>query len=152
MLEHRNEFDASIRQQVFDHIEKLYRIKLTSYLSGYQFQENRFKEDEYQALKQALCKLGAGIAQRYAPVFRLIEGRATLDDDKFIDLCMKEYKELEQREKNLLIINLTRLINTKEACMLRKLSRFVRSNLAEMPPATISVAGNILETIESEIE
>lgn len=151
MLEHRNEFDASVRQQVLGHIEALYRIKLSSYLSGYQFQENRFKKDEYQALKLNICKLGTDMTQRYSPVFRLIEGREMLNDNDFIDLCTKEYKLLEQRDKNLLIMNLLRLVETKDVSVLKKLSLFIRSNLAEMPPVTVSAAGNILETIEDKM-
>lgn len=152
MLEHRHEFDVSVRQQVLEHIETLYRIKLSSYLSGYQFQENRFNDNEYHALKQDICNLGTTMAQRYSPVFRLIEGRKMLGDDDFIGLCAKEYKLLEQRDKNLLIMNLLRLIDTKDTNVLQKLSLFVRSNLAEMPPATVSVAGNILETIEDKMQ
>lgn len=151
MVEHRDKFDPSVKQTIADRIAQLYRSKLMTYFSGYQLRSNLYKEEEYQALKAKISELGLDKDYNYASIFRLIEGRLVCDDNAYIDLCEKEYNELEDKDRSLLIMNMTRLIQTKEQETLKKMSAFIRNHLREMSPSCISVSGRTLDVIERQI-
>ncbi len=151
MVEHRNEFDASVKEDIEDRISRLYRSKAATYFSGYQLRSNLYKEEEYLALKQEIFDLGLDEKYKYAPMFRLIEGRLTCDDNAYVAMCAKEYDNLEELDRTLLIINLTRLIQTEDLAILKKMSEFIRSHLHEMTPSCISVASRALDDIESRM-
>ena len=84
----------------------------------------------------------------YAPMFRLIESRVKDDDNTFLANCDKEYDNLNSRDKTLLILNLTRLIDSKDKDVLKQISTFIRSRLSTMEANTISLAGRLLSSIE----
>lgn len=151
MVEHQNEFDASVKKTVSDRIASLYRSAVISYFSGYRLRENLYKEEEYQALKKEIAQQGLDQRYAYAPMFRLIEARMTQDDDAFLSCCEKEFANLEENDRNILIMNMTRLIQTSDKTLLKKISVFIRTRLADMAPSTISLSGRILDTIESKM-
>lgn len=150
MVEHSAGFAPEIKSSIGNKIAMLYRMKLTTYFSGYQLRSGQYKEEEYQALKDSINKLGLDAKGNYAPVYRLIEARAALGDADFIDKCEAEYKNLNSSDANLLVMNLTRLVETKDKAVLKKMSAFIRSHLSEMTPSCLSSAARILEEIEAE--
>ncbi len=84
-------------------------------------------------------------------MFRLIEGRLICNDEAYVDMCVKEYDGLEEADRSLLIMNLTRLIQTDDVAILKRMSEFIRNHLREMVPSCISVASRALEDIESRM-
>ena len=84
-------------------------------------------------------------------MFRLIEGRLKKDDAAFLKLCKENVGELSDVGRNLLIMNITRLIQTEDQVILREMAEFVRANLSMLPPAIISFAGRMLDGIEEKI-
>lgn len=153
MTEHRNDFKASAREAVMERIAQLYNSKLTTYYSGYMRAEGKYVEEEYQALKKQLNELGLTEKYNYIPMFHLIEGRMSANNDmEFLNLCDKEFNNLSESAQNLLIMNLSRLTSSKEEDALRAISKFVRSKLHTLSPITITMAGRMLESIESGIK
>jgi len=148
MVEHAEDFATEVKNSIDSKIATLYRIKFTTYFSGYQLRSGQYKEEEYKALKNAIGKLGLDVKGNYAPVYRLIEARISMGDADFIDKCEAEYKNLNESDANLLVMNLTRLVETKDKAVLKKMSTFLRSHLSEMSPSGISAAARILEDIE----
>jgi len=151
MVAHRDEFDASVRGAVMERIGRLYNSALTAYFSGYILSENKYKEEDYVALKKDIQDLGLEAEGKYAPMFRLIECRVKSDDATFLSMCGKEYDTLSESARNLLIINMTRLIETDDKEMLKGMSRFIRERLSGLKPSTISLSGRILDGIESKL-
>lgn len=151
MVDHRNDFEASVKGEIAERIARLYRMKLIMYFTGYQLRSNLYKEEEYQALKKEIGDLGLDKEYKYAPIFRLIEGRLVCNDDAYVDMCMKEYDGLEETDRSLLIMNMTRLIETEDVAILKKMSGFIRSHLHEMDPSCISVSSRTLDDIESRM-
>lgn len=151
MVAHRDEFDATVKEEIAERVARLYRAKLIMYFSGYQLRSNLYKEEEYQMLKNEICSLGLDKEYKYAPMFRLIEGRLICNDEAYVDMCVKEYDGLEEADRSLLIMNLTRLIQTDDVAILKRMSEFIRNHLREMVPSCISVASRALEDIESRM-
>lgn len=151
MVQHKDEFDLSVRETVADRIAGLYRSAVIGYFSGYRYRENLYKEEEYEALKKEIAQLGLDKNYAYAPMFHLIEARIAQNDEAFLNSCEQEFPNLEENDRNILIMNMTRLIQTNDKALLKKMSVFIRTRLAEMAPSTISLSGRILETIESKM-
>ena len=150
MVANRDKFDKKAQGPVNERIQLLYHNALTSYFSGYLLRENKYNEADYKKLKDEICQLRLDKNYEYAPMFRLIESRVADDDNTFLNNCDREYDNLNPRDRTLLILNLTRLIEPKDQAMKQKLSTFIRTRLATMEPNTISLAGRLLDSIEAK--
>lgn len=149
MVEHRNEFTGSAKEAILQRIDRLYNSELTTYFSGYKWAEKVYQEEEYQALKKKLQELGLVEKNNYEPMFRMIEARLVSDDSTFLELCKKEYNNLSESGKNILMMNITRLIPGKDPELLRGISEFVRGQLATASPIVITLSGRLLESVEA---
>ncbi|WP_083714633.1 thioredoxin family protein [Bacteroides bouchesdurhonensis] len=152
MVAHRNEFDPSVSAAIADRIARLYHSKLVSYFSGYMLRENKYKEEEYKTLKKEIQDLDLDKNYEYAPMFNLIECRVKNDDATFLSMCAKEFNTLNSTDRDLLIMNLTRLINAEDKDTLKAMSEFIRERLSILNPNAISLAGRTLDSIESKLK
>lgn len=148
MVAHRNEFAESVKGAVVERIGRLYHSEFTTYFSGYKWAEKLFNEQEYQTLKKALYELNLVERNNYEPMFRLVEARIKVDDKKFLELCKAEYDNLNESGKNLLMMNMTRLIPSKDPEILKGMSEFIRGRLATSTPNVIMLSGRLLQSIE----
>ena len=140
------------RKTIYDKIEHLYNLELGRYFSGYMFREGVYKEEDYQALKRKIQELGLVEKNKYEPMFRLIEGRVRENDATFMRLCWENFEALSGTARNLLIMNMTRLVQSEDQEVLRQMSEFVRTYLKVLPPAVVSFAGRMLDGIEEKIK
>ena len=152
MVDHRDEFDASVRELIYEKIGNLYNLELGRYFSGYMLREGAYREDTYQALKRKIQELGLVEKNKYEPMFLLIEGRVKENDATFLKLCRENFDALSDTGRNLLMMNMTRLIQTDDQEILKQMAEFVRTNLNTLPPAIISFAGRMLDGIEGKIK
>ena len=153
MVEHRNDFDASVRPAIMKRIQALYHSDVNTYFSGYRWAQKKFVEADYQALKAKILALGLDKDYNYASVFRLIETRvATTDDAVFFNACKEEYDRLAPSDQTLLMLNLTRLITTDDPVVLKDMSSFIRKRLENMDTNTIALCARILGSIEEKIK
>lgn len=150
MVANHDRFDKKVQEAIYTRIQNLYHNALTTYFSGYQMREKKYVEADYQKLKSEMLAMHLDQKYEYAPMFRLIESRVADDDNTFLNNCDREYDNLNPRDRTLLILNLTRLIEPKDQAMKQKLSTFIRSRLATMEPNTISLAGRLLDSIEAK--
>ena len=154
MVAHRTEFDPTVRKEINDRVDRLFNAAVVSYFSGYRLRSGNYKPEEYQALKKQIEALGLDKKYPYAPMFVLIESRAKDDDKTFLALCDKEYGKLDEKDRDLLIMNMGRLFEPagtdKET--LKAVSKFIRTRLPELSPSTISLAGRVLNEIESNLK
>uniref|UniRef100_UPI0025E8F53D thioredoxin domain-containing protein n=1 Tax=Prevotella sp. TaxID=59823 RepID=UPI0025E8F53D len=148
MVANLDKFDKKTKPQIEARIQQLYHNALTSYFSGYLLREKKYNEADYQKLKSEIIGLHLDDKYEYAPMFRLIESRVKDDDTTFLAHCNEEYDKLNPRDKTLLVLNLTRLIDSKDKEVLKQISTFIRSRLSTMEANTISLAGRLLSSIE----
>ena len=148
MVAHRNEFDESVKDAIMERIGRLYHSEFTTYFSGHKWAQKLFNEEEYEALKKMLYELDLVEKNQYEPMFRLVEARVKVDDKAFLKLCKAEYKKLNESGKGLLIMNITRLIPSKDPEILKSMSEFVRGQLATSNPNVIMLSGRLLQSIE----
>lgn len=149
MIDHRKKFAPSVSEDINNKISKLYHSKVVTYFSGYMLRENKFHEDEYVQLKKEIKDLELDKEYAYAPMFSLIESRLQHDDMTFLNQCSKEFDKLNKSDRDLLILNMSRLIQTEDKNSLKAMSQFIRSRLSTLEPSTISLSGRVLENIES---
>lgn len=152
MVAHRKEFPESVKDAVMERIGRLFHSEFTTYFSGHKWAEKLFSEEEYQTLKKMLYELGLVEQNNYEPMFRLIEARITVDDKAFLELCKAEYDNLSESGKNLLMMNMTRLIPSKDPEVLKGMSGFIRGRLATSTPNVIMLSGRLLQSIEEEFK
>lgn len=148
MVANHDKFDKQVKPLIEERIQQLYHNALTSYFSGYLLREKKYKESDYQKLKSEILGMHLDDNYEYAPMFRLIESRVKDDDNTFLAHCNEEYDKLNPRDKTLLVLNLTRLIDSKDKDVLKQISTFIRSRLSTMEANTISLAGRLLSSIE----
>ena len=148
MVAHRNEFDESVKDAIMERIGRLYHSEFTTYFSGHKWAQKLFNEEEYKALKKMLYELDLVEKNQYEPMFRLVEARVKVDDKAFLKLCKAEYKKLNESGKGLLIMNITRLIPSKDPEILKSMSEFVRGQLPTSNPNVIMLSGRLLQSIE----
>ena len=149
MVKHRNEFAEPVKEVIMDRIGRLYHSEFTTYFSGYKWAEKVFNQEEYEALKAMLNELGLVKKNNYEPMFRLVEARLTATDKEFLELCKTEYGNLNESGQSLLMMNITRLIPSKDPEILKGMSEFVRSQLATASPNVITLSGRLLQSIEA---
>jgi hypothetical protein len=82
-------------------------------------------------------------------MFRLVEARLTATDKEFLELCKTEYGNLNESGQSLFMMNITRLIPSKDPEILKGMSEFVRSQLATASPNVITLSGRLLQSIEA---
>ncbi|MDE6451271.1 MAG: thioredoxin family protein, partial [Odoribacter sp.] len=152
MVENREHFDVSVREDIRVKIGQLYHAELMRYFSGYMWRNGEYKKDVYLALKKDIEDLGLVEENHYEPVFRLIEGRVKCDDKTFLALCRENFEELNDICRNSLIMNITRLIQTEDKSVLGDMVEFVRSHLSVLPPAVITFAGRMLDGVEERLK
>lgn len=148
MVSHIAEFDPAVRPAVEKRMQQLFHSAVSSYFSGYMLREGKYDEATYQQLKQQIQSLRLDAQYGYAPMFELVESRVKDSDAVFLDNCERVYDTLDSKDRTLLLLNLTRLIDTKDKAMHKRMSTFIRSRLSTMDANTISLAGRILGTIE----
>lgn len=148
MIDNREKFDKSVRADITKRVNQLYHIAVVNYYSGYYRSEGKYVESEYQALKKEIYDRGLAKTYAYDPMFRLIESRGAKDDLGFLEDCKKEYDNLEETDKNLLVLNFTRLIKTEDKDVTNNIAQFIRGRLATMSGSTISLCGRLLESLE----
>lgn len=152
MVEHRDEFADILKHDISERINRLYHSAVVRYFSGYMFRENKFNEFDYDSLKKDVQYIDSKNAKSYAPMFRIIESRVKDNDETFWAVCKGEYDNLALNDRDLLVMNLTRLIITEDNGILKDMSQFIRSHLYEMSPTTIALAGRVLDGIESKLK
>lgn len=152
MVAHRNEFDESVKDAIMERIGRLYHSEFTTYFSGHKWSQKLFNEEEYEALKKMLYELDLVEKNQYEPMFRLVEARVKVDDKAFLKLCKAEYKKLNESGKGLLIMNITRLIPSKDPEILKSMSEFVRGQLPTSNPNVIMLSGRLLQSIEEGVK
>lgn len=148
MVAHRNEFAEPAKTAILERIGRLYHSEFTTYFSGYKWAEKLFNEEEYQALKNSLYELNLVGLNNYEPMFRLVEARVAVDDKAFLELCKAEYDNLSESGKSLLMMNMTRLVPSKDPEVLKGMSEFIRSKLATSTANVIMLSGRLLQSIE----
>lgn len=151
MTAHRNEFDEAVREDINKRVNQLYNAAITGYFSGYILSTGKYKEEDYQALKKTISELGMD-KEKYNPMFKFIECRVSSDDAAFMTMCETGYDTLDKTAKELLIMNMTRLIKSDDKAMLGRVSSFIRSHLSTISASAISLAGRELYDIESRME
>ena len=151
MVDHRNEFDPSVRKEIVKRVEQMYTSKVTAYLSGYLTVEKEFVEADYLALKKEIADKGLDKDNKYAPAFKLIECRVKEDDATFFKSVQRDFDSLSNHDKDIIIMNFPRLIPTKDKAVLKEMSTFIRARLSNLAGNTISLAGRILDVIEKQL-
>ncbi|MCF0172433.1 MAG: thioredoxin family protein [Bacteroidales bacterium] len=152
MVAHRDEFAPEIAEEISRRTDNLYHMAVTRYFSGYLRKAGQYEEAEYLALKQQVALLPENDRVKYTPVFKLIESRHTKDDSAFFDDVTEIYCQLDARYADLLVMNLSRLIETDDEELIRRQVDFIRENLPSMRPGTITMCGRLLDSLEGKLK
>lgn len=149
LVNHYNDFDASVRQEATARAQRLYHGALVPYLSGYMFSEKKYDAKVYEDLKNAIIAHGFDKTYPYAPLFALIECYAKGDYSQYLDLLIAQREQMDEKDFDLLLLNLNRLfpLSSNEA-LKERLIKYVRSVLPELRPNTIVLMGRFLSTVE----
>lgn len=151
MAKNISSFDSSIKSKMEDKLKILYHSSLITYFSGYMFVENKYDEATYLKLKNEIHTLGYDKIYEYKPMFDLIECYSLGDKNAYLNLCEKLFPKLNSKDKDMLIMNLTRLIKTEDKTMLKRMSSFIRERLAVLSPGGILLSGRLLGSIEEKM-
>ncbi len=152
LIAHKGEFPSDLKEMVDERIQYLCRNALVGYFSGYYWSTDKYNEADYQKLKNQILDLKLDKTYSYRPMFDLIECRVSSDDTAFLSACQKKFSSLDPMERDLLIMNMSRLIKSKDIVVLKKASLFIRARLSELRPDAISLAGRVLGGIEEQIK
>ncbi len=148
LIENRDKFQPEQKKAVDKRIQELCRNEVVGYFSGYRWSSNQYVEADYQKLKEKILSLKLDKTYPYRPMFELIECRVKSDDSAFLDACQKEFSSLAPVDRDLLIMNMSRLIKSKDQMVLKNASSFIRSHLSELRPDAIVLAGRVLAGFE----
>lgn len=129
MVSHRDEFKGNAKETIASTIKELYQNEVYAYLGG----QKKYDAATFNAFKKELNDLGLNDKKQYDPAFEFIECYGKGDLNAYLDLCEKSYKQLPENFQTQIIMNFGSLIATKDAATLKRASKFVRSQLADMP-------------------
>lgn len=146
-VKHINQADAKVKEEALSHIQKLYHSALSTYLSGYTFEENKYNEAEYQQTKKDIRSLKLDKKYPFAPMFELIECYAKGDKNQFFEMVKNKKGELDQKDFELILLNVTRLFpNSPE--LTPEIISYIRTSLPELRGSTIMMLGRVLINLE----
>lgn len=151
MIDHLHNFSAALSSSIHTKVSQLYHTALVGYLSGYMFEDNRYNPKVYDSLKQEILRMKLDKEYPYTPLFKLIESYSQHNLKAYLIVCESEFKDLSSTDKDLLILNMARLIKTDDKETLKICSCFIRSHLSELGTSAISLAGRTLENIETKM-
>lgn len=152
MVANKDRFPSSVKHLVDERIEKLYHALVASYFSGYMWKEGKFSAEEFAKVKEDVKYLNSSRVKFYSPMFRMIESRVADSDEEFWKKCKTEYELLDDSDKELFIMNISRLLETDDAEMLGDIVAFIRESLPSLRPSTIMLCGRLLDDMESRLE
>lgn len=130
MKNHRNEFDASVSEEVAKRMKALYRQEANRYLS-----ENLLTNDEnrgkYEFLKKESVELG--YADELKNLFSFVEKRAESDDDTYLAYCEKNFNNLDEYEQSTLVGAVGKSVFTLDTPeKKKKVSSFIRKYIGSL--------------------
>ncbi len=128
MVEHRNEFDADMRQEIEGIISRLYQSQVYGSFSG----SIPYDAAAYELTKGDVNRLGLNTDKKYDACFRFIECHAQGDLNAYLDLCEKEYASLDETLQSLLTSNLAKLVKTDDPAIRQRAARFLRDRIGGM--------------------
>ena len=128
MAAHRKDFPQASQATVEQVLGKLYHYQLYGYLTA----TEEYDAATYEMIKREVNEQGFNKDGSYDLVFRLIECHAKGDLNAYLDLCEQIYDQLSEETKGALMGNMSHLIQTDDATVRQRASKFVRSKLADM--------------------
>ena len=149
MVANRDKFDKSIKDDIAKRIGALYRSHLITYFSGYMYREGKYDANVYNEFKAEIKGLNLSREYCYDAMFDFIEARVANDDTQFLSYCDAHFDDFDRSEKDLIAMNLTRLISTDNKDLLKGMSKLLRKHVAELSPSGIQLVGRSLYSIES---
>lgn len=147
MIEHRDEFEPAVKQQIAGRIAELYDNYLIVCFSG----NSKFNKDNYEQVKKMIVDLGLNENGKYDSVFRFITCHAEGDPDAYLMLCEREYKNLPSNFQTSLLIKIPSLIGMGDQTLLKRTSRFIRGHLAELTPSQLYTVVIVLSQVERSL-
>ena len=142
-------FPAETKAKAMERLQRLYSSKFSTYFSGYMFREGKYNADEFAAFKKRVAELGAVEAADLESMCEFIEKRPTCNDTEYLAYCAENLNKLSKHGKEMLIMNTTRLIEPSTPELKAGISKFIRSNLADLPAYAIQMAGYTLNQVEN---
>lgn len=147
MVANQTKFPAETRQAIDHRLGNLYNSRLNTYTSGYMFREGKYKADEFAQLKEARANLGI-TKEGDELVYEFIEKRPTCTDAEYFAFINDNYSRLDPPTKDMIIINLTRLVTPDTPELKAAMAKFLRANLSEMSSIGIQFSGRTLQNLE----
>lgn len=147
LINHLDQFDASVREAATAHAQKLFRAGVIAYLSGFKFAEKQYNEADYQKLKNSITQLGLDKEYPYQPMFNLIECYAKGDLDAYFALLKSSKDELKKEDFELVLLNTTRLF-PQNSPLLTEMAKYIRTLLPELRASSVMMMGRLLMNIE----
>lgn len=150
MTSHLDQFPAETREKIHTLLTSLYSTKLNTYFSGYMYREGKYDAAEFAQLKKEIADLKLDRDNNYNVIYDFVEKRAASNDADFLAYCEQHFNDLTPRGRDILAINITRLISTDTPEGKESVSKFLRSHLSVLSPIAIQFAGRTLSNIEPE--
>ena len=151
MIANRDKFAPEKAEEINKLIGQMYHSQLQKYFSGYMYRENHFEQEAFDQLKSEINALGLNADGKYEPVYAFIQARADTDEEAdYLDYIIKNIDKLGVEDQNMIIYNITRLVNPEDAEIKASMSKFLRGRLSTMSPVAIQFAGRTLGSIEEK--
>lgn len=147
MVAHRNDFAPEIKEVINNQISTVYKTYLYYLFSG----RIPYNQGEYEKVKKEVNEIGLNGDKSYDLIFRFIECYAAGDMNAYLDLCQKEFKNLDESAQMTLVFGMNALMKTADQSVLKRVSQFIRSQLANMNANDIYFAADVLSQIEGRI-
>lgn len=146
MVAHRNEFAPADREEINSLIGKLYESQLYGYLTA----RLPYDAATYAQTKKEVADLGLNADKKYDAFFRLIECHARGDINAYLDLFEKEYASLPEVTRRTIWGAMPQLVKADDKAARRRVSKFIRSLLADMDANDILFTAYTLLELEGK--
>lgn len=143
-----DKFPSSTKEEMKRYLKQLLHNQLSMYFSGYMFREGKFDAAEFAKLKERIKAQGVNKGNSYDLMIEFAEKRPKMNDAEYLALCRKHYSEFDDIAKNLLVMNIARLVKTDTPELKKGVSQFLREQLPTMSPSAIQFAGRVLGSVE----
>lgn len=148
MVANEKRFAPAEREQVRRRVEDLYGNYLAAFFSG----KTPFDKSAYEQVKRDVEVLGLNADHRYDLMFQFIECHAAGDLSAYLDLFEREYENLPEIAKTVLVHGFPLLVDTKEEAVVRRALQMVRGRLADMSIRTLFGVSDVIFALENRLQ
>lgn len=147
-MEHREDFDAETLNYINRQIESFVDNIVMNYLSG----NTADTDEKIESIQHFITQNRLDPKGKYDTAYKLIKAHEQGDESHYIDVCEKNFADLDEIQQQRLLMSFSELITSHDKSIVQKADRFMRKQFMTVDATTIYFASMSLMQFQKRME